>query len=728
MKQEAVQKKHFYPNDLLSGLVVFLVALPLCLGIASASGAPLISGIIAGVIGGIVVGFFSGSHISVSGPAAGLAAIVLTQLDKLDGNYQAFLFSLVLAGLIQILFGLFRLGSFSNFIPTNVILGLLAAIGLILILNQLPHLLGIKITELKMHWNSGFDVLSQHIDYGAGLIGLLSIFLILIWDKTPLKKTQLPSALIAVIFAGVLNFIFIRLGSSFAVTEQHLIHLPNVFGGVEQILSYPDFSYWNSSIIYTGAITLAVVASIETLLNLEAADKMDPQRRASPPNRELLAQGIGNTFSGLIGGMPITSVIVRSSVNATSGSKTKFSAIFHGILLLLAVLLLTPLINIVPLSSLAAILILTGFKLASPNLFRRLYQQGWKQFLPFIITVIAIIATDLLIGIMVGLVLSFMIILKNNLNRGVRIIHENHLHGKITRIELAPNISFLNRAALVSALEKIRDSETVIVDASNTYYIDPDVYQVLKDFKYENAIKHHINFKLIGFKAHYPEIVEEELDINVTTSELQRQLTPPQAFQLLKEGNQRFVNHERLHHNIARQIQVTSESGQHPFAAVLGCMDSRAPTERIFDVGIGDLFSLRIAGNVAGQKILGSLEFACKSKGAKLILVLGHTDCGAVTAACQMYEKNLDITQVKDTPNAQYFLKPIMQAADMVKKEFTNYQLTSNFIHAVTITNVQNNIAYILKNSEVLKQMVEQGEIGIVGGIYNVQTGKVDFL
>ncbi len=282
----------------------------------------------------------------------------------------------------------------------------------------------------------------------------------------------------AVVFAGVLNYIFIQTNSSLAVREEHLIRLPNVFSANETIFSFPDFSFWNNAIIYTGAITLAVVASIETLLNLEAADKMDPQKRASPPNRELFAQGVGNTFSGLIGGMPITSVIVRSSVNATSGSKTKFSAIFHGVLLAVALILLTPLINVVPLSALAAILILTGIKLASPALFKRLYSEGWKQFLPFIVTVVAIIATDLLKGIMIGLVVSLIIILKNNLKRGVRVIHETHLHGKITRIELAPNVSFLNRAALVSALEKLKSGETAVIDASNTYYIDPDVYNV----------------------------------------------------------------------------------------------------------------------------------------------------------------------------------------------------------------------------------------------------------
>lgn len=725
---KTIPKRGFYPSDLLSGLVVFLVALPLCLGIASASGAPLISGVIAGVIGGVVVGFLSGSHISVSGPAAGLSAIVLSLLSQLEGNYQAFLLSLVLAGLVQIAFGIFKLGSFSNFIPTNVILGLLAAIGLILIINQFPYLLGIKTDLLKLHWQNGLSALSPHFDYGAALIGLVSIAIIVIWDKTPLKKTQLPSALIAVVLAGLLNYIFIQIGSNLAVSEENLIRLPNVFSATESIFNFPDFSYWNNSIIYTGAVTLAVVASIETLLNLEAADKMDPKKRASPPNRELFAQGIGNTFSGLIGGMPITSVIVRSSVNATSGSKSKFSAIFHGVLLAVALILLTPLINVVPLSALAAILILTGFKLASPRLFKRLYDEGWKQFLPFIATVVAIIFTDLLMGITIGLVISLIIILKNNLKQGVRVIHETHLHGKITRIELAPNISFLNRAALVSALEKLKKGETVIIDASNTYYIDSDVYAVIKEFKVGAAAKNHIDLKLIGFKAHYPELVEEELDMNISTREVQRQLTPAQVLQLLKEGNHRFVNHARLHHNIARQIQVTSQSGQHPFAAVLGCMDSRAPTERLFDVGIGDLFSLRIAGNVAGLKVVGSLEFACKSKGSKLIVVLGHTDCGAVTAACQLYELNQDVTKVTETPNVQYFLKPIMEAAETVKNEQPGCQLTSGFIHAVTVLNVQNNIRYILQNSHVLKEMVDQGEICIIGAIYDVHSGKVDFI
>ncbi|TCB26542.1 sulfate permease [Acinetobacter sp. ANC 4633] len=713
----------------MSGLVVFLVALPLCLGIAHASGAPLLSGVIAGVIGGIVVGALSGSHISVSGPAAGLTAIILAQLMALDGQYSAFLLCVILSGLLQMVFGCLKLGTFANFVPTNVILGLLVAIGLILMINQLPNLFGLHMATIKQLGLQNFPQVLQHIDVGAAVIGVLSVALILLWDQTPLKKLQLPSALVAVVFAGVLNWLLIQAGSNLAVGDQHLIDLPNLFSSEEKIFYFPDFSYWNNPQIYVGAVTLAVVASLETLLNLEAADKMDPQKRSSPPNRELLAQGIGNTLSGFVGGMPVTSVIVRSSVNATSGSKTKVSTIFHGILLIIAILFLTPLLNVVPLSALAAILLLTGYKLAQPKLFIQLYNKGWKQFLPFIVTIVAILLTDLLIGIMIGLVLSALFILHSNMHSGVKVIHEKHLHGSLTRIELAQNVSFLNRAALLSVLNKIKRHKTVVIDASNTAYIDPDLYQVIQEFQQDKATQQQIDLKLIGFQAHYPELHEDDvIDVDVSTREMQQQLTPELVLQKLKDGNQRFVSQQRLQHNIARQIQITAKYGQHPIAAVLGCMDSRAPTEMLFDVGVGDLFSLRIAGNIAGEKVLGSLEFACKSKGSRLIVVLGHTDCGAVTAACQMHQQQLDVSQAQNTPNIQYVLKPIMSAIDTVKNQMTDDQLGRSFIDAVTMMNVKNNMAYILKHSNVLREMVEKGEVGIVGAIYDVKTGQVDFL
>ncbi|WP_151978062.1 bifunctional SulP family inorganic anion transporter/carbonic anhydrase [Acinetobacter soli] len=721
-------KNRLHIKDALSGLVVFLVALPLCLGIALASGAPILSGILAGIVGGIVVGFLSGSHISVAGPAAGLTAVILVQLEQLGGNYAAFLLCIIFAGGLQILFGLFKLGFFANYIPNNVILGLLAAIGVILIATQIPYLLGLGNFSWRELWSDQGINPNIQLDAGAMVIGLLSVVVILVWDKTPLKKLILPSALIAVLVAAVLNYVLTYLQSPWAIQTENLIQLPNLLNATESAFIFPDWSALTNPLIYTGAITLAVVASLETLLNLEAADKLDPHKRASPPNRELWAQGTGNIISGLIGGMPITSVIVRSSVNANTGARSKCSTIIHGILLLLAVLFFVPLMNMIPLSALAAILILTGFKLTHPSLFKKLYQQGWTQFIPFMITLVAILLTDLLVGILIGLASSIVFILYGNLHKGVRVYREKHLHGVITRIELPSQVTFLNRASLISALERVHKHEKLVIDATQSDSIDPDIYQVIQEYQNETAIKRQIDLKLIGFKQHYQELDDAVLDIDISTRDLQSKLKPSDVLKLLKEGNQRFVRNERLQRDIYRQIRVTADEGQHPIAAVLGCMDSRAPTEMLFDVGIGDLFSLRIAGNVAGQKVLGSLEFACQAKGAKVIVVLGHTDCGAVTSACQLALQKQSVADIKEMPHIQYVLGPLMHSVDNVYEIMQPRSLTPAFIDQVTAMNVHYNIQYIIKHSAVLREMLEHQQIDIVGAIYDVKTGKVNFL
>ncbi|MFV5347224.1 bifunctional SulP family inorganic anion transporter/carbonic anhydrase [Acinetobacter soli] len=721
-------KNRLHIKDALSGLVVFLVALPLCLGIALASGAPILSGILAGIVGGIVVGFLSGSHISVAGPAAGLTAVILVQLEQLGGNYAAFLLCIIFAGGLQILFGLFKLGFFANYIPNNVILGLLAAIGVILIATQIPYLLGLGNFSWRELWSDQGINPNIQLDAGAMAIGLLSVVVILVWDKTPLKKLVLPSALIAVLVAAVLNYVLTYLQSPWAIQTENLIQLPNLLNATESAFIFPDWSALTNPLIYTGAITLAVVASLETLLNLEAADKLDPHKRASPPNRELWAQGTGNIISGLIGGMPITSVIVRSSVNANTGARSKCSTIIHGILLLLAVLFFVPLMNMIPLSALAAILILTGFKLTHPSLFKKLYQQGWTQFIPFMITLVAILLTDLLVGILIGLASSIVFILYGNLHKGVRVYREKHLHGVITRIELPSQVTFLNRASLISALERVHKHEKLVIDATQSDSIDPDIYQVIQEYQNETAIKRQIDLKLIGFKQHYQELDDAVLDIDISTRDLQSKLKPSDVLKLLKEGNQRFVRNERLQRDIYRQIRVTADEGQHPIAAVLGCMDSRAPTEMLFDVGIGDLFSLRIAGNMAGQKVLGSLEFACQAKGAKVIVVLGHTDCGAVTSACQLALQKQSVADIKEMPHIQYVLGPLMHSVDNVYDIMQPRSLTPAFIDQVTAMNVHYNIQYIIKHSAVLREMLEHQQIDIVGAIYDVKTGKVNFL
>ncbi|KOA05274.1 bifunctional SulP family inorganic anion transporter/carbonic anhydrase, partial [Acinetobacter baumannii] len=592
----------------------------------------------------------------------------------------------------------------------------------------LPYLFGLTDFSWKEVWTATPDTFIQKFDAGAALIGLLSLFLILAWDSSPLKKLALPSALIAVVLAAVFNFVLISIGSSWAVQSNNLIQLPNILQAPEEVLVFPDFSYLAEPLIYTGAITLAIVASLETLLNLEAADKLDPQKRSSPPNRELWAQGAGNIVSGLIGGMPVTSVIVRSSVNANTGARSKCSTIIHGVLLLLAILFFVPLMNMIPLSALAAILIVTGFKLTHPKLFKQLYQKGWRQFLPFIITLVAILLTDLLTGILVGLFTSSAFILYGNFNKGVRVYKEKHLHGIVTRIELPSQVTFLNRSALISALEHVHKDQQLIIDATQCDSIDPDIYQVIQDYQNETAVKRQVDLKLIGFKQHYEEVDDAVLDIYISTRDLQRKLSPQQVITLLKEGNERFVKNERLQRDIYRQIRVTADEGQHPIAAVLGCMDSRAPTEMIFDVGIGDLFSLRIAGNIAGQKVLGSLEFACQAKGSKVILVLGHTDCGAVTSACQLRLQQKQISDVKEMPHIQYVLGPLMHSVESVYDIMQPRELNKTFVNQVTAMNVHYNIQYIINNSTVLKDLLDRGEIAIVGAIYDVKTGHVEFL
>lgn len=407
-----------YLKDLLSGLIVFLVALPLCLGIALASGAPLFSGILSGIIGGVVVGLLSGSKTSVSGPAAGLTAIVAAQVADL-GAFETFLMAVVFAGILQILLGLLRAGSLSAYFPTSVIQGLLGAIGVILILKQLPHLLGHDTDpEGEMafkqpdHENTFTEIgklLLGEIHQGAIVVGLSSLAVLLCWDRIKkLKSSPFPAALL-VVFSGIaMKLCLDRIGGAWKIEESHLVQIP-VAKDLIQLQSFlrlPDWSQWNNAKVYIAGGMICLVASLETLLNLEAVDKLDPLKRVSPSNRELVAQGIGNTLCGLIGGIPVTSVIVRSSVNINAGAKTKLSTVFHGVLLALCVVAIPTWLNAIPLAALAAILLHTGLKLVHPKLFARMWSAGSCQFIPFIATLVGIVLTDLIVGVSIGLVFS----------------------------------------------------------------------------------------------------------------------------------------------------------------------------------------------------------------------------------------------------------------------------------------------------------------------------------
>ncbi len=502
-------------SDFASGLVVFLVALPLCLGIAMASGAPLFSGIISGIVGGIVVGYLSQSHLSVSGPAAGLTAIVLTAITDL-GAFPIFLTAVFIAGIIQLGLGLIKAGSISNYFPTNVIEGMLAGIGIIIILKQLPHAFGydrdFEGDEAFMQLDGTNTVsavlgLLNYVQLGSILITALSLIVLISWDKVPFfKKLKLiPGALIAVILGVVLNEIFTNTGSSLAIAKQHLVSLPlpNSFEELKAIFTTPDFTAFTNTKVWTIGGTIAIVASIETLLCIEAADRMDVQKRYTDTNSELKAQGIGNMISALLGGLPMTSVVVRTSANNSAGAKSKMSAIIHGVLLLLSVLLIPTVLNKIPLATLAAILLLVGYKLAKPATVLHFWQKGKYQFIPFIATLVGVVFTDLLKGVALGIAISIVFVLKGNLKRAYHFRKEVYTDGDIIHIDLAQEVSFLNKAAIKTTLKSIPENSKVIINANDTVYIAHDILDLIREFKTTRARDENIKVKLKGFKKSY---------------------------------------------------------------------------------------------------------------------------------------------------------------------------------------------------------------------------------
>lgn len=502
-------------SDFASGLVVFLVALPLCLGIALASGAPLFAGIISGVVGGLVVGYFSQSHISVSGPAAGLTAIVLTAITDL-GTFNAFLLAGLIAGIIQLILGFIKAGSISNYFPTNVIEGMLAGIGVIIILKQIPHVFGLDkdyFGDLTFFQTDGKNTFTELIEIpnnlmlGSVIIAAVSLFVLIMWTKIGfLKRLKLfPAALGAVIVSVVLNEIFISTGSSLAIAKIHLVSLPvpTTFQEFANIFVAPDFTAITNTKVWIVAATIAVVASIETLLCIEAADRMDVQKRYTDTNVELKAQGLGNIISSLLGGLPMTSVVVRTSANNNAGAKSKMSAIIHGALLMISVLAIPTILNKIPLATLAAILLLVGYKLANPKVIKHFLEKGKYQFIPFIATLLGVVFMDLLKGVALGIVISIIFVLKGNLKRAYNFRKEEYADGDVIHIDLAQEVSFLNKAAIKSTLSEIPENSKVVINASDTVYIAHDILDLLREFKSTRAIDENIKVKLKGFKKAY---------------------------------------------------------------------------------------------------------------------------------------------------------------------------------------------------------------------------------
>ena len=482
-------------SDLPASLVVFLVALPLCLGIALASGAPLISGLIAGIVGGIVVGSLSGSPLGVSGPAAGLAVIVLVAIQDL-GAFNIFLVAVILAGLIQIALGFVRAGTVAYYFPSSVISGMLAGIGIIIFLKQIPHAFGYDadpVGELSFRQPDGETTFSEllvlldSVSFGPLIIASVSLVILLLWESRPFKTrklfTLIPGPLVAVV-TGVLLNLFFRSKLGFALAPEQVVSIPEANGlsDLVGLLTFPDFSALTNVDVYKTAVVLAIVASLETLLCVEATDKLDALKRVTPTNRELKAQGVGNVISGFLGGLPVTQVIVRSSANIQSGGRSKASAIIHGLLLVVSVIALPTIMNLIPLATLAAILFVVGFKLAKPSVFKHMFRQGPDQFVPFIVTVCGIVFTDLLVGIGLGMVVAVLVILFENFRLPFEISNVPQERGERVQIALAQQVTFLNKASVLKTLDSIPDDSSVEIDASESVFVHPDVVELIDNF------------------------------------------------------------------------------------------------------------------------------------------------------------------------------------------------------------------------------------------------------
>lgn len=503
----------YLKNDLPASIVVFFVALPLCLGIALASGAPLFSGLIAGIVGGIVVGALSGSQIGVSGPAAGLAAIVLTAITAL-GGYENFLLAVVIGGVIQLAFGFLRLGIIGYYFPSSVIKGMLTGIGIIIILKQIPHFFGYDADPegdfafFQIDGENTFSEIINTVNFispGATLIAIIGLGILLLWSNVLSKKGKIFSIIqgpLVAVAAGIIYFLVTQDSDLFSISQEHLVSVP-IPDSIDSFMgqfAFPNFGVITKPEIWVTGFTIALVASLETLLCVEATDKLDPEKRVTPTNRELLAQGTGNIISGFIGGLPITQVIVRSSANIQSGGKTKMSAIVHGFLLLISVIAIPKILNYIPLSVLAAILFIVGFKLAKPSTFKAMWNAGWKQFLPFIVTVLVIVFKDLLWGISIGLAVGIVVVLYKSYQNS-HFLHKEDVdvsNGKQKmKMTLAEEVTFFNKGAILKELDRLPENTYLELDVRNTRFLDNDIIEILDDFV-EKAKNRHIDIKLIS--------------------------------------------------------------------------------------------------------------------------------------------------------------------------------------------------------------------------------------
>jgi MFS superfamily sulfate permease-like transporter len=708
--------------DLPAGIVVFLVSIPMSLGIALASGAPLFSGLNSGIIGGLIAAPLSGSQLAISAASAGVSVLVLSAIKEL--GFESFLFAVVLAGVLQILLGILRAGVIAHYFPSSVINGMLTGIGIILFLKQIPHALGYDrdyegdLSFAQADHYSSFSELLNALNFTsptAIFIALLSLLVLIAWERPLIHSFKYShsyqSILLAVALGVISNQSLLHFAPAFALKNNHLVSIP-VFNDMNSFLAQfqlPDFSHIHSAKIYLTAVTLALVGSLETLMCLEAVDKLDPYRRLTSTSRELKAQGIANIASGLIGGLPLTQVIVRSSVNIQAGAKTKTAAIIQAVLMMLAIQFIPDWLNKIPLATLASVLLVVSYKLINPRLFTTMYQAGIYHFIPFCATVLSLVLTNLLIGIAIGLITALFAILLENY-KSASYFREAVIGNKII-FRLSEHVSFLNKANIKYTLDHVPKNSAVVIDGTRSKYIDYDVYEVIENFKQEALLK-NINLTLEnmrGFGVLKP--IEKARSQTYAT---QKSLTAARVLEILQNGNARFINNLEANRNLLEQVNDTQQ-GQFPLAIILSCMDSRTSVELIFDLGLGDVFSARVAGNVVNDDILGSMEYACKIAGSKLIVVLGHSHCGAIKGACDHVE----------LAHLSGLLAKIQPAVHAISSETQLSKL--ELVEKVAEKNVQLTVAQIRAQSAVLEDMIQGGDCGIIGGMYDVETGRVRF-
>ncbi|WP_339650686.1 SulP family inorganic anion transporter [uncultured Salegentibacter sp.] len=724
--QAALSKPLFsrMDKDIPSSIVVFLVALPLCLGIALASGAPLVSGLISGIIGGIVIGSVSHSSVSVSGPAASLTAVVLASIASL-GSFDVFLMAVVLGGIFQFILGILKAGLIADYMPSNIIKGLLAAIGIILIIAQLPYAVGF-IQDSGANFGARDNLLEQAIAMfknffyslhpGAVVLSIISLAIIIFWEKSPLKNFKLlPPSLIVVILGVFLNLLFKYIAPVLHLSEKYLVNIPKI-DRVSELVTFPDFNSITNPEVWGVAITITLIASIASLLAIEAADEIDPHKRKTPPNRELVAQGIGNTIAGLVGGIPLTSVIVRSSVNINAGAETKLSTILHGIFLLLSVLFLSSILNLIPLSSLAVILLVVGYKLASWDVISTMYKKGWNQFIPFVVTVVAIILTDLLIGIFIGSLVSIFFLLRSNYHNAFFIENTKIFKGETIRLELSNEVSFFNKASIKNSLWNVPQNSNVIIDATFSSYIDHDILEIFEDFKTTFAEENNINVSIIGLKDKYS--AGKELDfVREDIEESKERSTPQEILDYLKEGNSRYVDGKLVSRRL-RNKELMDFINSPPLATVVNCIDLREPLNVMMNTGIGDLIPIRAAGNLVDSHIIKSIEIACKQQGARFILLMGNSSNKIYLKALNEYMQN----GYKDPDSL------IAEAlkAQQIPNKFEEKDLYT-YADLITRWSVKESQKRILKENPYLRERISLGKLGLATAFFNRENGKIEF-